>query len=87
MLVGLSDAAVLAGLGRCAAIGGHATRAEPLLRYAHEIFQRIGVADVPSVLAELDALTGQDSSSGPTAVEGEGGASAHTGVRRRQPGD
>jgi hypothetical protein len=54
------EAHALAGLGRCAATAGHAMRAEALLRHALEIFQRIGAADVPSVLAELDALTCQD---------------------------
>jgi tetratricopeptide (TPR) repeat protein len=54
------QAHALAGLGRCAATAGQPRRAEPLLRHAHEIFQRIGAADARSVLAELDALTGQD---------------------------
>jgi len=61
----LHEAHALAGLGRCAATAGHATQAEPLLRHAHEIFERIGAANVPSVLAELDALTGQDLSGKP----------------------
>jgi len=54
------EAHALAGLGRCAATAGHPARAAPLLRQAYEIFQRIGAADAPSVLADLDALTGQD---------------------------
>ena len=37
---------------------GHATQAEVLLRQALEIFQRIGAAEAPDLLAELDALTG-----------------------------
>jgi hypothetical protein len=35
---------------------GHATQAEVLLRQALEIFQRIGAAEAPDLLAELDAL-------------------------------
>jgi tetratricopeptide (TPR) repeat protein/transcriptional regulator with XRE-family HTH domain len=52
------EAHALAGLGRCALAGGHATQAEVLLRQALEIFQRIGAAEAPDLLAELDALTG-----------------------------
>jgi tetratricopeptide (TPR) repeat protein len=59
------EANALAGLGRCAATAGQATRAHALLRQAHEIFQRIGAADAPFVLAELDALTSQDSQAKP----------------------
>ena len=55
----------LAGLGRCAAAGGHTTRAEAMLRQAHEILQRIGAADAPAMLAELDALTSQDPEGNP----------------------
>jgi len=40
---------------------GHATQAEVLLRQALEIFQRIGAAEVPDLVAELDALTGSRS--------------------------
>jgi tetratricopeptide (TPR) repeat protein len=50
------EAHALAGLGRCALAGGHATQAGVLLRQALEIFQRIGAAEAPDVLAELDAL-------------------------------
>jgi tetratricopeptide (TPR) repeat protein len=53
------EAHALAGLGRCAMVGGHATQAEALLRQALEVFQRIGAAEAPDVLAELDALTSQ----------------------------
>ena len=52
------EAHALAGLGRCAMAAGHATQAEVLLRQALEIFQRIGAAEAPDLLAELDALTG-----------------------------
>jgi hypothetical protein len=54
------EAQALAGLGRCAAAAGFTTRAEALLRQANEIFQRIGAADVLSVLTELDALARQE---------------------------
>jgi tetratricopeptide (TPR) repeat protein len=54
------EAHALAGLGRCAAAAGQAARAGALLRQAHEIFQRIGAADAPAVLAELDALASQE---------------------------
>ena len=50
------EAHALAGLGRCALAGGHTTQAEALLRQALEIFQRIGAAEAPELLAELDAL-------------------------------
>jgi tetratricopeptide (TPR) repeat protein/transcriptional regulator with XRE-family HTH domain len=53
----LDEARALAGLGRPAAAAGHHTQAEVLLRQAVEIFQRIGVAETPAVLAELNALT------------------------------
>jgi tetratricopeptide (TPR) repeat protein/transcriptional regulator with XRE-family HTH domain len=52
------EAHALAGLGRCALTTGHATQAGVLLRQALEIFQRIGAAEAPDLLAELDALTG-----------------------------
>jgi tetratricopeptide (TPR) repeat protein/transcriptional regulator with XRE-family HTH domain len=52
------EAHALAGLGRCALAAGHAAQAEVLLRQALEIFQRIGAAEAPDLLAELDALTG-----------------------------
>ena len=52
------EAHALAGLGRCAVADGHATQAEVLLRQALEIFQRIGAAEAPDLLAELDTLTG-----------------------------
>jgi tetratricopeptide (TPR) repeat protein/transcriptional regulator with XRE-family HTH domain len=52
------EAHALAGLGRCALAAGHAAQAEILLRQALEIFQRIGAAEAPDLLAELDAFTG-----------------------------
>jgi tetratricopeptide (TPR) repeat protein len=54
------EAHALVGLGRCAAAVGDATRAGTLLRQAHEIFQRIGAADAPAILAELGSLASQD---------------------------
>ena len=51
------EAYALAGLGRCALAAGDATQAKALLRQALEIFQRIGAAEAPNLLAELDALT------------------------------
>ena len=56
------EAHALAGLGRCALAAGHATQAEILLRQALEIFQRIGSAEAPGLLAELDALAGPNGS-------------------------
>jgi hypothetical protein len=59
-IASLSDEAhALAGLGRCAMEDGHATQAEALLRQALEIFQQIGAAETPALLAELDDLTSQ----------------------------
>ena len=52
------EAHALADLGRCALAVGQTTQAEVLLRQALEIFQRIGAAEAPDLLAELDALTG-----------------------------
>jgi len=52
------EAEALAGLGRCALAAGHTARAEILLRQAAEIFQRIGAAEAPDLLAEPDTLTG-----------------------------
>jgi len=52
------EAHALAGLGRCAMAAGHCTQAELFLRQALEIFQRIGAAEAPDLLTELDALTG-----------------------------
>jgi len=52
------EAHALAGLGRCAMAVGRATQAKVLLRQALEIFQRIGAAEAPDLLAELAALTG-----------------------------
>ena len=52
------EAHALAGLGRCALAAGHAPHAGILLRQALKIFQRIGAAEAPDLLAELDALTG-----------------------------
>jgi tetratricopeptide (TPR) repeat protein len=51
------EAHALAGLGRCALAAGHATQARALLQQALEIFQRIGAAETPDLLAELDTLT------------------------------
>ncbi len=51
------EAHALAGLGRCALAAGHVTQAGVLLRQALEISQRIGAAEAPDLLAELDALT------------------------------
>ena len=59
------EAHALAGLGRCAIAADHATQAGPLLRQALEIFQQIGAAETPDVLAELDALTSQASQDKP----------------------
>jgi tetratricopeptide (TPR) repeat protein/transcriptional regulator with XRE-family HTH domain len=50
------EAHALAGLGRCALAAGHATQAGILLRQALEIFQRIGAAEAPGLLAELETL-------------------------------
>ncbi len=47
------QAHALAGLGRCALATGHAAQAGILLRQALEIFQRIGAAEAPDLLAEL----------------------------------
>ena len=55
------EAHALAGLGRCALAAGHAAQAGVLLRHALEIFQRIGAAETPDLLAELDTLTGPPS--------------------------
>jgi len=52
------EAHALAGLGRCAMATGHAAQAGVLLAQALEIFQRIGAAEAPDLLAELDTLTG-----------------------------
>ena len=52
------EAHALAGLGRCALAAGHATQGEALLRQALEIFQRIGAAETPALVTELDAVTG-----------------------------
>jgi len=54
------EAHALAGLGRCALAAGQALQAEPLLRQALEIFQRIGAAEAPDLLAEVNALTGPE---------------------------
>jgi tetratricopeptide (TPR) repeat protein/transcriptional regulator with XRE-family HTH domain len=51
------EAHALAGLGRCALAAGHARQAEALLCQALEIFQRIGAAETPDLIAELDTLT------------------------------
>jgi tetratricopeptide (TPR) repeat protein len=52
-----AEAHALAGLGRCALDTGHTTQAETLLRNALKIFQRIGAAEAPGLLAELNTLT------------------------------
>jgi tetratricopeptide (TPR) repeat protein/transcriptional regulator with XRE-family HTH domain len=52
-----NEAHAMAGLGRCALADGHATRAANLLRLALETFQRIGAAEAPDLLAEVNALT------------------------------
>ena len=49
------EACALAGLGRCAVATSQAQAAD-LLRQAHAIFQRIGAAETPAILAELNAL-------------------------------
>jgi tetratricopeptide (TPR) repeat protein len=51
------EAHALAGLGRCALAGGHAGKAEAMLRQALETFQRISAAEAGEVSAELQALT------------------------------
>jgi tetratricopeptide (TPR) repeat protein len=53
------EAHALAGLGRCALADGRAAQAQDLLRQALEIFQRIGAAEAPDLLAEVNALAGQ----------------------------
>jgi tetratricopeptide (TPR) repeat protein/transcriptional regulator with XRE-family HTH domain len=53
------EAQALAGLGRCARAAGQAAQAEGPLRQALEIFQRIGAAEAPGLLTEIDALTGR----------------------------
>jgi hypothetical protein len=55
--VSWDEAHALAGLGRCAQAADQGTQAEVLLRQALEIFQRIGAAEAPDLLAELDART------------------------------
>jgi tetratricopeptide (TPR) repeat protein len=50
------EAHALAGLGRCA-MANDAARAEALLRQALEIFQQIGAAEAPGVLAEVNSFT------------------------------
>jgi tetratricopeptide (TPR) repeat protein/transcriptional regulator with XRE-family HTH domain len=52
------EAHALVGLGRCALASADAAQGEALLRQGLEIFQRIGAAEVPELLAELDALAG-----------------------------
>jgi tetratricopeptide (TPR) repeat protein/transcriptional regulator with XRE-family HTH domain len=52
------EAHALAGMGHCAAADGDTARAQALLRQAHTIFERIGAADAPAVLAELKTLVG-----------------------------
>jgi DDE superfamily endonuclease len=50
------EAYALPGLGRCAA-ADDTSRAQALLRQAHEILQRIGAAEAPAVLAEFNVRT------------------------------
>jgi tetratricopeptide (TPR) repeat protein/transcriptional regulator with XRE-family HTH domain len=50
------EAHALAGLGRCALAADQAGRAQALLRQALDIFQRIGSAEAPGLLAELNAI-------------------------------
>ena len=80
------EAHALAGLGRCALAAGHATQAEVLLRQALEIFQRIGAAEAPDLLAELDALTGPPPAQLPIASRwhtgGPEGLATTTEIRR-----
>ncbi len=45
-------------LDRFVEADGHATQVGVLLRQALEMFQRIGAAEAPDLLAELDTLTG-----------------------------
>jgi tetratricopeptide (TPR) repeat protein len=82
------EAHALAGLGRCALAVGHATQAEELLRQALEIFQRIGAAEVSDLLAELDALTGQERPGSALGWLGDGsgepGGSEDSGGRDRR---
>ena len=52
------EAHALAGLGRCAMATGRARQARVLLRQALQIFQRIGAAEAPDLIGELNALTG-----------------------------
>jgi tetratricopeptide (TPR) repeat protein len=68
------EAHALAGLGRCTLAAGHAPQAGTLLRQALEIFQRLGAAEAPGLLAELDALTGPgaDRTSSPEDSSGPG---------------
>jgi tetratricopeptide (TPR) repeat protein/transcriptional regulator with XRE-family HTH domain len=54
------EAHALAGLGRCALAAGHAPQGGVFLRQALEIFQRIGAAEGPGLLAELHAITGPE---------------------------
>jgi hypothetical protein len=53
------EAHALADPNRCAMTGGHITQPEALLRLALEIFQRIGAAEAPALLAGLNQLTSQ----------------------------
>jgi tetratricopeptide (TPR) repeat protein/transcriptional regulator with XRE-family HTH domain len=53
------EAHALAGLGRCALAAGDAATAEARLREALEIYQRIGAAEAPDLLGEVDALTAE----------------------------
>jgi tetratricopeptide (TPR) repeat protein len=60
------EAHALGGLGRCALAADHAAQAGVLLRQALQIFKRIGAAEVPGLLIELDALTGPNTRSKPS---------------------
>jgi len=57
------EAHALAGLGRCALAAGHTAEGAERLRQALEIFQRIGAAEIPDLIAELDALDGPGTAS------------------------
>jgi tetratricopeptide (TPR) repeat protein/transcriptional regulator with XRE-family HTH domain len=63
------EAHALAGLGRCALAAGRVSQAEVLLRQAVEIFQRIGTAEAPDLVAELDAV---EAARSPAADESAG---------------
>jgi hypothetical protein len=51
------EAHALAGLGRCALATGRPSEGKALLQQALGVFQRIGAAETPELLEELNALT------------------------------